>query len=1173
MPRTGSAVRCYCKTCNGAYQSHSTRDRHQEIARRLASTYSVAATSQNPSSLSTSPVIPPSASKQPPSMRSSSRPPPSITGLTSCSLPSHSLATCPSDELSEPSDYLKACSPEAVSGVSIPRSAHDTRVAAAEARGQQFQDETNSSGFADLIGDDSDWEDDGDDESAQPEPRSSGVACGSISVSEPPLPDHANAAAAPLPSLPPLEPDPFYQEPTGTSDPKLPTLTDIHPSPTVFLIYILVFWLHLQWHLSFRACNALLTVLAIILQMLRTVLHPPMATSLPGVISALHAELKFQTLPVCPLCFCVFPATLPDSALCTHCNISLFVTETTPAEQRQGRATRRVRKPLLRFPFKSLQEQLSDMLQVPGMEDLCDQWHQKARQPGELVTPDSSRFFGPTAPSPTPPELRIGVSLVQLSRTTDPSVCRFSYLRSQIAPSHTSCPMSFNVINLPSAFRYRTSNLLLVGIMPGPKEAGPDQVQHFLRVIIDELLHLWRDGFIVKTPAFPTGRCVRVVLVGLICDKPAAHKLARYGSHSHTHFCTRDWITKALKASLDAFIKDAFTRRTNTEHRDHMERYRALLTDAAHEHFVKDHAACWSELAHLPYFDMCRMVVVDPMHNLFLGLVKSHFYHIWVQTKVLQITRKLRNFHALLVDLELSARLGHLPSLIGEPAGGSLTADQWLLLATVVGPLLLPQIWQDYGILGKSAEQLARNERLLEHRHSAIEKTLAARRKKKKQTDANIKGAPITKKGRKRARTTHTTQASEHAPATRRSGRVRKPTERARDMELESDDAGAALNDEDVYSGAKAESEGEIDNGLPCNMHPGDLSNFLKLAQALPFNVADRLIHEYCSELLTLYGSAVIRPNHHYATHTAECIADYGPLREFWTFIFERMNKVLKSYHTDNHAGGELECSFLREFFRTVNTSCLLAQASHAAPASSELAQASHAAPASSGINQAINAMFKASSDDRGTLQALSQKIDEQTEDAMLNLNLSPRYSFESLPPHIYFAFLHYLQKMRPGLAFHSMIAVNMNPDSICIQDRALLFNYVIVNGKRFYASSRSSKRAESFIAIRDAHDPACYLIGELIHILSVTNSRLGQFVLGHIDWFCPSEVRQEDTAWAECADLHVRLWKPDVFDTSNRANALINLQDIISGVVRATVHAGETRCWATILTNPPYDL
>jgi hypothetical protein len=31
--------------------------------------------------------------------------------------------------------------------------------------------------------------------------------------------------------------------------------------------------------------------------------------------------------------------------------------------------------------------------------------------------------------------------------------------------------------------------------------------------------------------------------------------------------------------------------------------------------------------------------------------------------------------------------LGRLPALISEPAGGSLTADQWLVMATVVAPI------------------------------------------------------------------------------------------------------------------------------------------------------------------------------------------------------------------------------------------------------------------------------------------------------------------------------------------------------------------------------------------------------------------------------------------------------------------------------------------------------
>lgn len=98
-----------------------------------------------------------------------------------------------------------------------------------------------------------------------------------------------------------------------------------------------------------------------------------------------------------------------------------------------------------------------------------------------------------------------------------------------------------------------------------------------------------------------------------------------------------------------------------------MNMYRHLDTKAEREDFVKRHATRWSELARLPYFDMCRMIVIDPMHNLFLGmcsagettfyviyrpvfegLVKTHFYHIWVQLKILRKSKELRRLHGIL---------------------------------------------------------------------------------------------------------------------------------------------------------------------------------------------------------------------------------------------------------------------------------------------------------------------------------------------------------------------------------------------------------------------------------------------------------------------------------------------------------------------------------------------
>ena len=136
-------------------------------------------------------------------------------------------------------------------------------------------------------------------------------------------------------------------------------------------------------------------------------------------------------------------------------------------------------------------------------------------------------------------------------------------------------------------------------------------------------------------------------------------------------------------------------------------------------------------------------------------------------------------------------------------------------------------------------------------------------------------------------------------------------------------------------------------------LHPSDPINFLKLCTAIrillrrqltdpDINDADALIREYCTELISvcphliqikasdklvssqLYGSSVIKPNHHYATHISECVRNFGPLHDFWTFLYERLNKVLKSYKTNNHGQGDLETTFFNDFQKTCHISRLV---------------------------------------------------------------------------------------------------------------------------------------------------------------------------------------------------------------------------------------------------------
>lgn len=55
------------------------------------------------------------------------------------------------------------------------------------------------------------------------------------------------------------------------------------------------------------------------------------------------------------------------------------------------------------------------------------------------------------------------------------------------------------VLNLPRTERYQVKNLILVGIIPGPKE--PKDVNPYLKPLVDELTKLYWYGFTVKNPS------------------------------------------------------------------------------------------------------------------------------------------------------------------------------------------------------------------------------------------------------------------------------------------------------------------------------------------------------------------------------------------------------------------------------------------------------------------------------------------------------------------------------------------------------------------------------------------------------------------------------------------------------------------------------------------------
>ncbi|KAG1722490.1 uncharacterized protein EDB91DRAFT_1240213 [Suillus paluster] len=240
------------------------------------------------------------------------------------------------------------------------------------------------------------------------------------------------------------------------------------------------------------------------------------------------------------------------------------------------------------------------------------------------------------------------------------------------------------------------------------------------------------------------------------------------------------------------------------------------------QNFVKEHATHYTQLACLPYFDLVEQIVINPMHNLFLGLVKTHFYNIWVQNKILQPNHEVTKFHEMIADFVIPSSCSKLPTDIGMPSGGSLTADQWLLLSTVYGPIIIPQLWSVCLPTDASTEVL----------HQRLE------------TDKQVQAS-------------HTADNCKSLAAAKKQGT-------------------------DAFAHKKAQIAQEKLTAAEAKK-----TAKLKAAAAKEAEKVKAAAEKKAHNAQKLYGSAAIKPNHHYATHITNCVRNFGPLHNFWTFLFE----------------------------------------------------------------------------------------------------------------------------------------------------------------------------------------------------------------------------------------------------------------------------------------------
>ena len=96
----------------------------------------------------------------------------------------------------------------------------------------------------------------------------------------------------------------------------------------------------------------------------------------------------------------------------------------------------------------------------------------------------------------------------------------------------------------------------------------------------------------------------------------------------------------------------------------------------------KKNGVRWSELLRLPYFDIVTMTVVDPMHSLFLGMIRHETQLIFQNALFCEEAQS--GFASRVKSLRVPYDIGRLPSSLAEKLEfSSLTADQWKNFALI----------------------------------------------------------------------------------------------------------------------------------------------------------------------------------------------------------------------------------------------------------------------------------------------------------------------------------------------------------------------------------------------------------------------------------------------------------------------------------------------------------
>ena len=186
----------------------------------------------------------------------------------------------------------------------------------------------------------------------------------------------------------------------------------------------------------------------------------------------------------------------------------------------------------------------------------------------------------------------------------------------------------FVVQNFPRSERFKFENIILAGIIPGPREPKK-HMNTFLSPIVKDLQQLYTGVIMPNPTSFCGTTLIRAVVSCVSCDSPATRKVCGFYSFSSLYGCSKclkQFVTTSFgsKPDYSGYDTSIWPSRVLATHKAKAYASKEASTASAQVKIEQSYGIRYSALLSLPYFDVIRHHVVDPMHALFLGIAKTY---------------------------------------------------------------------------------------------------------------------------------------------------------------------------------------------------------------------------------------------------------------------------------------------------------------------------------------------------------------------------------------------------------------------------------------------------------------------------------------------------------------------------------------------------------------------